>query len=1014
MNCKNCHDMVCNDQTSEDPVRFRSTEWDENRYGDVNSLCIIDAIKEKNSWLKNIMLEGKSIKFKLDSGADVNVLPYRYLKELNIKNEIKRCSITLQSFGGYKIKPVGMIEAEVETGGKIALITFVVVNHKNTIPILGLDSCIKLNLIQRVDNLKYNNDDLESEKQKIYTKNKDVFEGLGCFPDVCRIRLQDDARPTVSSARRIPLKIKDKFHDTLELLENKGIIKRVEEPVDWVNNVVIVEKPNGSLRVCIDPTELNKHIILEKYTIPTIAEIAPKLANKSHFSILDLKDGFYQVPLDENSSKLCSFSTIFGTYRFKRAPFGLSCMPEIFQRLVFKYFGDIEGVTVYFDDLCISSNSKEENDAILGKVFERARKFNVKFNFDKFQYCKSKVKYLGVIFSKEGMSPDPDKLKAVQLMEIPKNKNELQKLLGMINYLRNFIPNLSERISPFRDLLKKNVIWEWTDTHNRALSDLKSVICSSQVLASFDPAKIIEIQCDASKNALGFCMLQEGKPVHFGSRSLNNAELEYAQVEKELLAICFATSKLHNYIYRHQDVIVFTDHLPLISIINKPLNRIVNNRLRRLKLKLIDYQFKIKYLPGKHMYIADYLSRCGNKMSQPKDALMDDYIHAIGVNEIDFDEPWLKRFQQETKNDQNLKLVKEYLENVWPKRTLCGEIKHYHTLRNDLLIDNDLIYFNDRLIVPSSLRKHVLTIIHETHLGVAKTVKKMKQNFYWPGMVSDVTNMSSACLICQKFAKSKTKAPLNSHDIPNKPFMKIGIDIADYRGTNYLVIVDYFSRWIEAIKITSKSSTTIIHKLKEVFSRFGIPKTVISDNVPLNSQEFKHFSCEWGFEIVTSSPYYPKSNGLAEKGVGIVKNMLKKCHETKGDLQLYLLNYRNSPVANLDVSPSELLNSRLMRSRIPMREDLLKPRVVPVEVYQKMIENQTQQKFQYNKTSRKCEESFSKGEPVWVQDSLHGSWEEGEVIEKLQAPRSYLIKMKNGSIRRRNEIHLRKRKVTND
>lgn len=978
----------------------------------INSLCTVDSIRNKNSWYKTVQLERNKITFKLDSGADVNILPFHVYKGLTVKPKVMRCNTTLQSFGGFKITPCGYIEALIESNSKIINAKFLIVNNLSAIPILGLQTCMDLNLIKRVDSLKEVSNEAceESEKMKMYESNKDVFEGLGCFPDECRIKIKEDAVPTMSTARRLPWKIKDKFKETLNKLAKSGIITLVEEPVDWVNNVVVVEKPNGSLRLCIDPIDLNKYIIREKFTIPTLNEISPKLANKSCFSILDLKDGFYHVPLDERSSKLCSFATVFGTYRFLRAPFGLSCMPEIFQRLVTKYFSDIPGVSVYFDDLCVSSNSKEENDQILEQVFERARKYNIKFNLSKFQYCKNEVKYLGVKFSKNGMLPDPEKIEVIRQLKSPNNKTELQRVLGMVNYLRAFIPKLSEITSPLRELLKKNVVWLWTENHTKVFEDMKKLICSPQILSPYDPNLPIEVQCDASKDAIGFCMLQKGRPVHFGSRSMNDAEVNYAQIEKEHLAICFAVNKLHNYIYGHNDVTVHTDHLPLVSIAVKPLNKIANNRLKRLKLKLIDYNLKIKYLPGKYMYIADFLSRCGIKTPGFKDPLMDDYIHTVQANEIVIDEPRLKLFQTKTLSDETLSLINEYLHNGWPDvKQLQGEIKHYYNIRNEIQENDDLLYFGDRLLVPQTLRKLVLETLHETHLGVSKIIRKMKQCFYWPGVSSDVTNIVSACKVCQKFAKSKTKCPMLNHDIPNLPFSKIGVDIAEFQGHSYLVLVDFYSRWIEAAKVNSKNSKTLIEKLKEIFSRFGIPKLMIADNVPFASLEFKQFSSEWDFKITTTSPYFSQSNGLSEKAVGIVKDMLKKCKETKQSLEMYLLNYRNSPVSNLEFSPSQLLNSRHVRSKIPLREEMLRPHVVPDTIHENMLQKQKEQKMYYDKTALKKEEVFKEGDKVWVQDAIRKTWDEGVILKKLEEPRSYNVKIKEKGIKRRNQIHIKRR-----
>lgn len=412
------------------------------------AVCVI---KDQRAWYKTIKVEGKFIKFKLDTGAEVNVVPYSILKQYDLENRItKTNTVTLEAFGGFKIKPIGYIETEVESNSKIGVVKFLVVKDVCN-PILGLNACLDLNLIQRVDNIGASSK-FEASKERVFNCNKSVFEGLGCFPDMCKIKIDKDAIPHSSSARRIPFKVRDRFEQTLKSLESRGIIKPVSEPVEWVSNLVIVEKPNGSLRLCIDPTYLNKYIIRERYTIPTIEEMSLNLANKKFFSVLDVKDGFYHLLLDEESSKLCSFSTIFGTYRFLRAPFGLSCLPELFQKLMIKYFGDIKGVSVYFDDLCIATETKEENDKVIEQVMNRAKKFNIRFNFDKFQYCKDKVKYLGMIFSEEGMLPDQTKVEAIKNIEDPQNKVELQRFLGMVNYLRSFIPNLSQIESPLREL----------------------------------------------------------------------------------------------------------------------------------------------------------------------------------------------------------------------------------------------------------------------------------------------------------------------------------------------------------------------------------------------------------------------------------------------------------------------------------------------------------------------------------------------------------------------------------
>lgn len=238
-----------------------------------------------------------------------------------------------------------------------------------------------------------------------------------------------------------------------------------------------MEKPDSSLRICLDPQNLNKYILRNYYHIPTLEEIRPQLAHKKFYTVLDLKNGFYHIKLDESSSKICSFSSPYGIYRFKRLPFGINSVPEIFQKMNIKYFGDIDGLTIYFDDFIIAHETQEGHDRILSEVLRRAKLYNVKFNYGKLHYCQTEVKFLRLKFNEQGISIDKTRIEAVQNLRNPKNKKELMQLMGMINNLRDFIPNLLEITSPFRTLLKKDVSLDWYTCHTEALKKIKKLVC---------------------------------------------------------------------------------------------------------------------------------------------------------------------------------------------------------------------------------------------------------------------------------------------------------------------------------------------------------------------------------------------------------------------------------------------------------------------------------------------------------------------------------------------------------
>ena len=311
--------------------------------------------------------------------------------------------------------------------------------------------------------------------------------------------------------------------------------------------------------------------------------------------------------LDEESSHLCTFNTPFGRYRFKRMPFGIRLAPKVFQKKNEVLFGDTDGVEVIFDDIIVAASDEKEHDETMLKLLERARQANVKFNSAKLQYKVSEVKYVGNIVSESGLKPDVEKVRAITQLPLPQSKEELQRFLGMVNYFSQFIPNQSEITAPLRNLLKKDVMWIWSYEHTQAVERLKQILSSQPVLKFYDPTKPVKLQVDASKSGLGACVLQDGHPIAYASRSLTQAEEHYAQIEKELLAVVFGCERFNHYVYG-RPVDVESDHKPLVSVNKKPLTK-VSPRLQRLLLRLQKYEVNITYLPGKYMYVADTLSR---------------------------------------------------------------------------------------------------------------------------------------------------------------------------------------------------------------------------------------------------------------------------------------------------------------------------------------------------------------------------------------------------------------------
>lgn len=963
----------------------------------------------KETWYERLKINNKMIVVKLDTGAQCNILPINLYNKIRNSDDVllDNCSSDLRSYGGNKLNVFGTKIFDVFCRNKLYKVKFVIVGVEGDV-LLGGNACIKMNLVKKVlevSTVNNNNNHSAENVLELINENKKVFQGTGLIPFKYKIILKANAVPVVSSCRRVADKIMPRLKESLENLVQRDIIYKIEEPTEWVNNITIVEKNDGSIRICLDPVNLNKNICYDQHPIPTVEEISLKLRGKSVFTVLDMKEGFYHVQLDDESCKLCTFITPFGKYCFKRLPFGLSVSPEVFQRMNEKVFEGLE-VGIYFDDIVIAGKDEYEHDMLLKQVIERAKKFGVVFNTKKIQYKSESIRFLGQIFNKEGVRPNNEYIQAILAIEKPKNKKEVLRFLGMVNYLIKYLPSLSELSFPLRQLIKNNIEFVWTSDIDKSFVDIKQLIANITTLKIFDPNLPIVVQTDASQYGIGGCLLQEGQPIAFCSKSLTNTEIKYSQIEKEYLAIAFCLKKFHYCVYG-RFIKINSDHKPLVAIHEKEFNK-VSLRLQRIKLQLLPYNFTVEYLPGKFLFIADLLSRSFIKV--PMTATESDtpvMIHNVEVV-LPISDERLKEIRVETAKDENLKEVRHKIENEWPrniKEIKKLELKHYYKIKDKLLVKDDLIFFNEKLVIPKSLRLKMLKKLHIAHFGVSKTKARARKIFYWPGINNDIENFILKCQICIKYSNSNIKEPLIAHERSETPFQKVGIDILDFCDEAYLVLVDYYSNWIDLVKLKSKTAHECITHLKRIFANFGIPNIVISDNVPFKSQIFDEFAKTWEFTLITSSPRYPKSNGLAEKAVGIAKAILKKCYETNTDIQLALLEYRNSPVKDLKFSPSEMLNSRLLRTSLPINNELLKPTIV----HAKFEKHFKTQKHYYDRSARK-RENFNIGDSVYIQNE-EGLWETAIIIKKATTPRSYVLRKEGGKVVRRNSSFIKKSKT---
>ncbi|GFS12730.1 Pol polyprotein [Elysia marginata] len=503
-------------------------------------------------------------------------------------------------------------------------------------------------------------------KQDLQEKFKDVFEDVGSYNTQYHIQLKEEAVPVIQPPRRVPPAIMPELKKKLKEMEDNGIIEPVNEPTEWVHNLVIAQKPDGSLRLCLDPKVLNKNIKREIFEIPTFEQIIPQLGGKKVFTTLDQKDAYWQVELDKASSRLCTFNTPFGRFCFKRMPFGISSASEILQKRAYETFGGIQGLHILHDDALIAAETDAECDEILLKVLQRAKDHNIKFNLKKMQLRQKVVTYMGRKIGADGVKPDPKKVQAIVDMPAPVDKTGIQRILGMLNFLSPFIPNMSTLTAPLRNLLKREVQFQWNHEQERALEDINKSLSADPVLKLYNSNQPVKIQCDASSTGLGACLSQDDQPVAYASRALVECDTRYAQIEREMLAIVFAAERFSNYIYG-REVEVQSDHKPLETIIKKSLHK-ASPRLQTMMMRLMRYTLQVKYTPGSQMYIADTLSRAyisdqneeTNKNEETVLRIMSATVCLPATKER------LKEIQQESQADEALKTIRHYIENGWP------------------------------------------------------------------------------------------------------------------------------------------------------------------------------------------------------------------------------------------------------------------------------------------------------------------------------------------------------------
>lgn len=945
----------------------------------------------------------KEIVFLVDTGADITCLPYNLVTD-EVLRQIKSNNHKVTGPAGNVLNCRGSFSAILSYGSEAFKADIYVIDNLSK-PILGRAAIVALKVLKIEGGLEEKQiysikDSLGLEIYKLFP---DVFNNIGTFKTEMEIKVRSDVQPYAQSVpRTVPIPLLKPLKEELQRLVSLDIIEAVDDYTPWVSPIVVVQK-NGKIRLCVDYIKLNKGVLRSYFPINKVESSLAQISNSKYFSKLDTNSGFYQIKLTKASQPLTTFITPFGRYFFKRVPFGLTCAPEYFSILLNKILLGINGVISHIDDILIHAPTVEEHNKILKEVLSRIQNEGITLNKDKCVFGVQSLTFLGHIISPEGISIDPERISCINNFPEPKNKKELLQFLGMVNFSSRFIPNRSHILEPLTSLLKKNVMFCWDVAQKQAFKEIKMLLQVSPCLSHYDTSKSISISADASSYGIGACLLQghegERKVVAYASRLLSVAEKRYAQIEREALAITWAATKFQEYILGIP-IVIETDHKPLVQVLQTKNLDELTPRLQRFRIRLLRYEYKIVYTPGKELVVADALSRNFNSNAPyPAEEELENEVEAhvnLIVRSLTVKSYLLDEIKEEQSKDIVCKKLKELLVSGWPNKNKLGnDLLPYYQYRFEISFSEGLLLRGNRIIIPSSLQLQCLELLHQGHQGIVKCRARAKSSVWWLGLSTQIENLVRNCPSCVEY-RINPREPFHKEDFPDRPWQKIALDLFKHDSW-YLIVTDYYSRFFEIFKLQSMSESVIISKLKELFSRYGIPDIVRSDNGPQFQSHLKKFARECDFKHITSSPYFSQSNGGVEAAVKVAKNLLRK----NADIFEGLLSYRTTPLA-CGFSPSELLMNRKLKSNLPILPSLLKETVDTRAVFEMEERNKGKTISYYNKRHRvKNLSLLSVGDSVWVTD-LRAY---GKIISILTEPRSYLVETDFGKYRR-NRWHL--------
>ncbi len=662
-----------------------------------------------------------------------------------------------------------------------------------------------------------------------------------------------------------------------ELIE-AGIVVPSNSP--WSSPVVLVDKKDGTKRMCVDMRRVNSLTKSDVYPLPSISIALSSMQGARFFTSLDLNSGYHQISIEEGSREKTAFITQDGLFEYRKMSFGLKTAPSCFARAMDIVLSGLKwsSVLVYLDDILIFSKDFDSHLGHIREVLQRLQTAGFTIKPTKCSLAMKSIKFLGHVIDQAGIKTDPNKVKGIKDFPRPQTLTQVRGFIGRASYYRKFIPYFSEVAEPLSRLTKKNVRFLWGPSQERAFNQLKHLLSSHPVLTHFDGSKPLEVRCDASFIGIGAELVQledlGWKLVANASRLLTEAEKAYITSEKECLAIVYATEKFAPYIHGLKFTVV-TDHLSLKWLTEKTN---LSPRLIRWALHLQKYDFDVIYRSGRLMKDADALSR---SPVDPPESIIDNHDRYALASSKASDE-------NEENNDLNLPELQREDPFFGPIYELLFKNEEVSDpISSSYFLQDGLLYFNDKYnrksprpltCVPEKIIHELLYSFHDDmmsgHLGINKTKAKIKERYFWPDMDNIIELYVKSCLDCQ--TKKTPNLPKAGFLVPIKvggPFEMWGLDIlgpfpiSDSGNNNIIVATEYMTRFAETAAVFKADKWNVAKFIDEnIIFKHGAPLKILTDQGKVFSSNLcKQIYANHEIAHVRTSAYHPATNGLTER-----------------------------------------------------------------------------------------------------------------------------------------------------